>query len=121
MCETFDEQHEDIKDFVKGTVADSAPIVPISAQLRYNIGNEGKVRWLIVPKDTRSYPSLPPLHVYIYSLVLSHQFIHLKCLIVISFVLLVYLFLYYYDMTSDAYFPDNLFSEPVYGIGDDEE
>ena len=41
--------------------------------------------------------------------------------IVISFVLLVYLFLYYYDMTSVAYFPDNLFSEPVYGLGDDEE
>ena len=27
------QQHEDIKAFVKGTVADSAPVVPISAQL----------------------------------------------------------------------------------------
>merc|ERR1719446_1312208 len=31
------QQYEDIKAFVKGTVADGAPIVPISAQLRYNI------------------------------------------------------------------------------------
>jgi len=31
------QQHDDIKAFVKGTVADNSPIVPISAQLRYNI------------------------------------------------------------------------------------
>ncbi|KAI8335168.1 P-loop containing nucleoside triphosphate hydrolase protein [Chlamydoabsidia padenii] len=31
------EQHADILAFVKGTVADGAPIVPISAQLKYNI------------------------------------------------------------------------------------
>merc|ERR1711936_308236 len=31
------EQHEQILAFVKGTVAEGAPIVPISAQLKYNI------------------------------------------------------------------------------------
>ena len=31
------QQFEDIRAFVKGTVADKSPIVPISAQLRYNI------------------------------------------------------------------------------------
>lgn len=30
-------QHADIRAFVKGTVADSAPIIPISAQLKYNV------------------------------------------------------------------------------------
>eukprot|EP01064_Diplonema_japonicum_P015322 TRINITY_DN2303_c0_g1_i6.p1 TRINITY_DN2303_c0_g1~~TRINITY_DN2303_c0_g1_i6.p1 ORF type:complete len:469 (+),score=111.32 TRINITY_DN2303_c0_g1_i6:707-2113(+) len=31
------QQYEDIKRFVKGGVADGAPIIPISAQLKYNI------------------------------------------------------------------------------------
>lgn len=31
------DQHDQIKNFVEGTVADSAPIIPISAQLKYNI------------------------------------------------------------------------------------
>ena len=31
------EQHEQIKGFVQSTVADQAPIIPISAQLKYNI------------------------------------------------------------------------------------
>lgn len=30
-------QYEQIRKFVAGTVADDAPIIPISAQLRYNI------------------------------------------------------------------------------------
>lgn len=30
-------QHEDIKKFVAGSVADNAPIIPISAQLKYNV------------------------------------------------------------------------------------
>ncbi|CAK8534769.1 unnamed protein product [Lathyrus sativus] len=30
-------QHEAIQKFIQGTVADSAPVVPISAQLKYNI------------------------------------------------------------------------------------
>ena len=31
------EQHEQIKSFIEGTVAEGAPIIPISAQLKYNI------------------------------------------------------------------------------------
>lgn len=31
------EQYEDITKFVQGTVAEGAPIIPISAQLKYNI------------------------------------------------------------------------------------
>lgn len=31
------EQHEQIVKFVQGTVAEGAPIIPISAQLKYNI------------------------------------------------------------------------------------
>ncbi len=30
-------QYDEIKKFIEGTVADGAPIIPISAQLRYNI------------------------------------------------------------------------------------
>ncbi|CAI4230113.1 unnamed protein product [Auanema sp. JU1783] len=31
------EQYDQIKSFVQGTVADSAPVIPISAQLKYNV------------------------------------------------------------------------------------
>lgn len=31
------EQYEDILKFIQGTVAEGAPIIPISAQLKYNI------------------------------------------------------------------------------------
>lgn len=31
------DQQDQIKNFVEGTVADSAPIIPISAQLKYNV------------------------------------------------------------------------------------
>lgn len=31
------EQYEQILKFVQGTVAESAPVIPISAQLKYNI------------------------------------------------------------------------------------
>ena len=30
-------QHSDIKRFIKGTIAESAPIIPVSAQLKYNM------------------------------------------------------------------------------------
>ncbi len=30
-------QYEDIKKFISGSVAEDAPIIPISAQLKYNI------------------------------------------------------------------------------------
>ena len=31
------EQHEQIMKFIEGTVAEGAPVIPISAQLKYNI------------------------------------------------------------------------------------
>ena len=31
------EQHEQILKFIEGTVAEGAPVIPISAQLKYNI------------------------------------------------------------------------------------
>jgi translation initiation factor 2 subunit 3 len=30
-------QHEAIQGFVQGTIAEGAPVVPISAQLKYNV------------------------------------------------------------------------------------
>ncbi len=30
-------QHETIQKFIQGTIADGAPVVPVSAQLKYNI------------------------------------------------------------------------------------
>ena len=54
-------QHEQIKNFVAGTVADSAPIIPISAVLRYNVDIvcEYIARYLPVP--TRNFTGFPRL------------------------------------------------------------
>ncbi len=30
-------QHEAIQQFIQGTIADGAPVVPVSAQLKYNV------------------------------------------------------------------------------------
>lgn len=40
-------QYDEIRSFIQGSCADSAPIIPISAQLRYNIDLicEHIVRW----------------------------------------------------------------------------
>lgn len=48
-----------IKDFIKGTVAENSPIIPISAQLKYNI--DVVVEYLIkkVPVPTRDFVSSP--------------------------------------------------------------
>lgn len=56
--------YQSILKFVKGTVADNAPIVPISAQLKYNIDavNEYIVRNVPIPIRyymTNSATSLP--------------------------------------------------------------
>ncbi|KAL9648376.1 hypothetical protein ABK040_010539 [Willaertia magna] len=54
-------QHEEIKRFVKGTVADNSPIIPISAQLKYNIDVvcEHIVKRIpIPPRDFTSSPRL---------------------------------------------------------------
>ncbi|KAJ3417133.1 hypothetical protein HDV05_006992 [Chytridiales sp. JEL 0842] len=55
------EHHQSILQFVKGTVADGAPIIPISAQLKYNIDaiNEYIVKKIPVPiRDFSSDPRL---------------------------------------------------------------
>jgi translation initiation factor 2 subunit 3 len=55
------EQYESILQFVKGTVADGAPIVPISAQLKYNVDavNEYIVKKIPVPpRDFTSSPRM---------------------------------------------------------------
>ena len=56
-----DEHHQSILNFVKGTVADSAPIVPISAQLRYNI--DALVEYIVkkIPVPVRDFATAPKL------------------------------------------------------------
>jgi len=55
------QQHEDIKAFVKGTVADSAPIVPISAQLRYNIDVVAEYITNSIPVPMRDFTGEPKM------------------------------------------------------------
>jgi translation initiation factor 2 subunit 3 len=55
------QQHEDIKAFVKGTVADSAPIVPISAQLRYNIDVVAEYITNHIPVPVRNFTEAPKM------------------------------------------------------------
>jgi len=55
------QQHEDIKAFVKGTVADSAPIVPISAQLKYNIDVVAEYITNHIPVPVRNFSGEPKM------------------------------------------------------------
>jgi len=54
-------QHDQIRKFVAGTVADQAPIIPISAVLKYNI--DVVVEYLVrkVPVPPRDFSSVPRL------------------------------------------------------------
>jgi translation initiation factor 2 subunit 3 len=56
-----DEHYQQITQFVKGTVADGAPIVPISAQLRYNI--DALVEYIVtkIPVPVRDFTTAPKL------------------------------------------------------------
>ncbi|GAA6016439.1 hypothetical protein JCM10207_003862 [Rhodosporidiobolus poonsookiae] len=56
-----DEHYQQITQFVKGTVADGAPIVPISAQLRYNI--DALVEYIVtkIPVPVRDFATAPKL------------------------------------------------------------
>jgi len=59
--QTSGEQYKQILDFVKGTIAEGAPIIPISAQLKYNIDAvlENIVKKIPVPpRDFLSSPRL---------------------------------------------------------------
>lgn len=55
------QQHEQIRKFVAGTVADQAPIIPISAVLKYNI--DAVVEYIChrVPVPVRDFTSVPRL------------------------------------------------------------
>ncbi|KAG9018235.1 hypothetical protein FRB90_011804 [Tulasnella sp. 427] len=56
-----EEQYKSITAFVKGTVAESSPIVPISAQLKYNIDAVNEYIVKRVPIPTRDFTSAPRL------------------------------------------------------------
>ena len=55
------DQYNAIKDFVEGTVAGSAPIIPISAQLGYNIDEVCRFISKRVPIPMRDFTSIPRL------------------------------------------------------------
>merc|ERR1712032_1586206 len=52
-------QHEDIKKFVAGTCADSSPIIPISAVLKYNVDVVCEYLCTQVPIPPRDFTSCP--------------------------------------------------------------
>ncbi|ORZ29164.1 initiation factor eIF2 gamma, C terminal-domain-containing protein [Catenaria anguillulae PL171] len=55
------EQYQQILNFVKGTVADGAPIIPISAQLKYNIDAVNEYIVKKIPIPVRDFTSSPRL------------------------------------------------------------
>ncbi|KAJ8510282.1 hypothetical protein OPV22_000716 [Ensete ventricosum] len=52
-------QHESIQEFIMGTVADGAPVVPISAQLKYNIDVVCEYLVKKIPIPERNFTSPP--------------------------------------------------------------
>eukprot|EP00741_Cyanophora_paradoxa_P022043 tig00021433_g21279.t1 len=54
-------QHKDIQKFIEGTVAEGAPVIPISAQLRYNIDVICEYIVKKIPIPTRNFTSPPRL------------------------------------------------------------
>ncbi|KAL7753298.1 eukaryotic translation initiation factor 2 subunit gamma [Sorochytrium milnesiophthora] len=55
------EQYQQILNFVQGTVADGAPIIPISAQLKYNIDAVNEYIVKKIPVPVRDFTSSPRL------------------------------------------------------------
>ncbi|KAI7855221.1 eukaryotic translation initiation factor 2 subunit 3 [Circinella umbellata] len=55
------DQHSDIVKFVNGTVADGAPIIPISAQLKYNIDAINEYITKKIPVPVRDFTADPRL------------------------------------------------------------
>jgi translation initiation factor 2 subunit 3 len=55
------EQHEEIKKFVEGTVTEEAPIIPISAVLKYNIDILAQYLCTQVPIPPRDFTSHPEM------------------------------------------------------------
>lgn len=56
-----EEHYRSILDFVRGTVADGAPIVPISAQLKYNVDAVNEYLCKRIPVPVRDFTSAPRL------------------------------------------------------------
>jgi translation initiation factor 2 subunit 3 len=54
-------QYEDILTFIRGTVADGAPIIPISAQLKYNVDVICEYICKKIPIPVRDFSSSPQL------------------------------------------------------------
>jgi len=59
--ESAEAQHESIKQFVAGTVADGAPIIPISAVHKYNIDVVCEYIARYIPVPVRDFTGLPKL------------------------------------------------------------
>ena len=55
------EQHEQILKFIEGTVAEGAPVIPISAQLKYNIEVVCEYITKNIPVPVRDFNSEPRL------------------------------------------------------------
>ena len=55
------EQHEQILKFIEGTVAEGAPVIPISAQLKYNIEVVCEYIMKKIPVPQRDFTSEPRL------------------------------------------------------------
>ncbi|XP_064627383.1 eukaryotic translation initiation factor 2 subunit 3, Y-linked-like [Lineus longissimus] len=55
------EQYEQILKFVEGTIAEGAPVIPISAQLKYNIDVVCEYITNKIPVPVRDFTSLPRL------------------------------------------------------------
>lgn len=54
-------QHEDIKKFVAGTAADGAPLIPISAVLKYNMDVVAEYLCTQIPVPIRDFTSSPQM------------------------------------------------------------
>ncbi|GFR50164.1 hypothetical protein Agub_g12329, partial [Astrephomene gubernaculifera] len=54
-------QHETIKKFIQGTIADGAPVVPISAQLKYNVDVVCEYIVKKIPVPVRDFTSPPQM------------------------------------------------------------
>ena len=52
-------QHDAIADFIKGTIAEAAPVVPISAQLKYNVDAVCEYIVKRIPVPVRDFTSPP--------------------------------------------------------------
>lgn len=54
-------QHDAIQDFIKGTIAEKAPVVPISAQLKYNVDAVCEYIVKRIPVPVRDFVSPPQM------------------------------------------------------------